>query len=207
MIRTFLKTVVATAAVLAAGISSASVVNFSITGTYTQGGVADLPETTIGLGGAGSFVLDPGFSGDYFDFKRPGGGTFSTIATQIGGYNFLRSYSAGDTIGAATFGSHTSVVDDWDTILVNGQTAGVWGTTHSGYLGFQTLAGNFGWVQYDFSRSGSQSTISFLNGAYDDVAGASIMTTAVPEPEAYALMLAGLGLIGITRRRKQALAA
>ena len=201
MTRTLLKTVVAAAAILAAGVASASVVNFSMTGTYAQGGVADLSATTIGLGGAGSFVIDPGFSGNYFDFKRPGGGTFSTIDTEIGGYYFLRSYSSGDTIGTANFGYQVSPEDDWDTILVNGSTAGAWGTSHSGYLGFQTVAGNFGWVQYDFTRSGAQSTISFLNGAYDDVAGTSI-TTSVPEPESYALMLAGLGLLGAVARRK-----
>ena len=201
MTRTLLKTVVAAAAILAAGVASASVVNFSMTGTYAQGGVADLSATTIGLGGAGSFVIDPGFSGNYFDFKRPGGGTFSTIDTEIGGYYFLRSYSSGDTIGTANFGYQVSPEDDWDTILVNGSTAGAWGTSHSGYLGFQTVAVNFGWVQYDFTRSGAQSTISFLNGAYDDVAGTSI-TTSVPEPESYALMLAGLGLLGAVARRK-----
>lgn len=194
----------AAAALFAAGTASASVVSFTITGTYSQG--ADQSElfTSIALGGAGSFTLDPGGSPLYFDFQRPGNGTFSTIDSAIGGYYFLRSYSAGDLIGSGSFGDHTSVNGDWDTILVNGDTRGVWGASHDGFLGFRTAAGNYGYIEYDFTRVNSVSTISFLSGAYESGAGVAIQTpdaADVPEPAGLALL--GLGAIGFLGARRK----
>ncbi len=198
-------------------VSSATVIDVGIGGTYSQGGVSDLTATTIGLGGAGSFTVDPGFSGEYFDFILPGTGTFSTSGlstTDSSGntYYYLESYSAGDSIGVGTFGSHvstaeTSAADDWDTILVGGVTAGVWGSSHDGYLGFLTESALYGWIEYAFTRTGSTSTISFLSAAYDDVAGEGIIAgvSAVPVPAAAWLFgSALLGFFGFSRKKANA---
>lgn len=206
MIKNVLRFATALSLAATAAVAGAGVVPFSITGTYSQGGGSgDISTTTIGLGGAGSFVLDPGSSGTYFDFRRPGGGTFSTINTQIEGYYFLRSYSAGQVIGTGNFGSHVSAVDDWDTILVSNATAGAWGASHAGYLGFTTATNNYGWVQYNFTRSGSVSTLQFLSGAYSDVAGADITagsTSSIPEPMSLGLVGAALVAASVVRRRR-----
>lgn len=201
-----LRTLAAATALIATGTASAGVVGFAINGSYSQGvGMSDTYDT-ISLGGAGSFILDPGSSSAYFDFQRPGGGTFSTIGTQLFGYYFLRSYGAGDLIGSGTFGDHASVASDWDSILVENQTGGAWSASHEAFLGFRTAAGNYGYIEYDFTRVNSVSTISFLSGAYESTAGVAIQTPGaadVPEPASIALL--GLGVLGfLGARRKQA---
>ena len=40
--------------------------------------------------------------------------------------------------------------------------------------------------------------------SYDNVVVTDFMAAPVPEPETYAMLLAGLGLLGFARRRKQA---
>ena len=53
--------------------------------------------------------------------------------------------------------------------------------------------------------SGTYSSLSWTNPAYEGWYGFNVgMTAAVPEPESYALMLAGLGVVGLLARRRRA---
>jgi hypothetical protein len=63
-----------------------------------------------------------------------------------------------------------------------------------------------GWVlmfAYDINDNGA-----IVGTAYNNILGieerAFLLTPAIPEPETYALMLAGLGLIGFMGQRKKA---
>ena len=101
-----------------------------------------------------------------------------------------------------------------------GSAAGVWGTGYGIALskdsikyyydspsGYTTEAEAFAHaVSASFSLA-SRQTVYFgvLDSYYgDNSGGVSLSITAVPEPETYAMLLAGLGLMGaIARRRKQ----
>ncbi|RZT11313.1 PEP-CTERM protein-sorting domain-containing protein/MYXO-CTERM domain-containing protein [Duganella sp. CF402] len=71
----------------------------------------------------------------------------------------------------------------------------------------QTFNYNGSWNTYTFdSTFTGLSSLSWKQGAVlaGKVQWDNINVSAVPEPETYAMLLAGLGLIGLARRRKQA---
>lgn len=68
---------------------------------------------------------------------------------------------------------------------------------------------NMGWTSksFDFVANSSTSVLSFSgfagNGAYGVALDNVKVTAAVPEPETYGMLLAGLGLVGLVARRKK----
>jgi len=199
-----------TAALLAiaslAGAANAAVVSFTINQTFSQGGgvASDLPETSVSIGGAGSFFVDPGNSKQYFDF-RFATGTFSTLGfitdADLDTYYVLESFAYGSLIDSTTVGVDASAYTDLDSILVNDVTTSPWDNTHDGALGFISDSGQYGYINYEFQRSvnANTSTITFTDGAYESKAGVGI--NVVPEPTAGLLL--GLGSMGLLLRRKR----
>lgn len=72
-------------------------------------------------------------------------------------------------------------------------------------------AGNMGWTSYSktFVAVSTATTLSFASntsGAYGAVLD-NVSVTAVPEPETFAMLLAGLGMMGAIARRRKAFGA
>ena len=188
------------------GAGSAAVVSFSINQTFAQGdGQSDIPETAVSIGSAGQFFVDPGISSNYLDF-RFAVGTFSTVTSQnLEGYFFLQSFAEGDEVGISTLSSDESAEADWDTILVDDDTLGVWDSSHEGFLGFIADGGEYGYIGYDYTRSGGVSTLNLKDGAYESIVGQPIQIgeamNAIPEPSSTMALGALFGL-GLFVRRK-----
>lgn len=117
-------------------------------------------------------------------------GMFQQIATGTGWYALSFWFSAREGVAAGSNGLNYSFGDLSGTVLAN--VAGTTGNVWQQYTGLVYLNGVTNLV---FSATGKSDS---LGGSLDNVS-----VTAVPEPETYAMMLAGLVLMGsVVRRRK-----
>jgi hypothetical protein len=186
-----------------AGAAQASSFNNStgLTGTFTTETFGSgTPENTA----AGSLFAGLTFGPNMYTTDSYSG-TFSNISgTSIANFypccTAVTEFSFSTIVSAAAF---TFVTNEGTSTFI----AKLNGTAVDSFTGPTSTSGStnfYGFTGISFNSIEIQS--GGVNNAYliDNVQS----VTAVPEPETYALMLAGLGLIGtIARRRKQALAA
>lgn len=172
------------------------------------------PVTAPGLntGGYGLYVK---FSGAGL-FGNPLLGMFSSVTYSLYGYTGAPAQFGFD-------GSHNAikVTPTTDTLLASGSLVsgtGYVALTPAPLSAFAAMTLNFGvhpssaaffasppafyaLAQATFSNTPQQ--ITAFAGGYELNQGGGVMVFAVPEPQTYALMLAGLGVIGFLARRRQ----
>ncbi len=132
----------------------------------------------------GSFTIPASVLYTFFDLQLGTIGLDFGPTSTSGSTSFFLGGNPGLT---GTFGTDTSGV------LIN---SSVWFPPDNGAITFDTVVSNF-----TITNLGAPVELSYAQIGYARVSNA---VTAVPEPETYAMMLAGLGLLGFAaRRRKQ----
>ncbi len=125
---------------------------------------------------------------------------------EIGGVNISNGqlYQSGTFRGSATFFAAGTTFGNGLNgnlglgILVNGYTPGSNITTdQSGYIGFRTSTGNFGYAEASWNATGKVLTLG--NSFVESVPGTSI--TVVPEPSVAGLL--AIGAVTAARRRRR----
>lgn len=193
----------------AAALCASMAANAAVTGSLGGGSGTFLQLSTAGLSGGSVATLSGGtvYTQDQPFADIPAGGIF--------GGNFL---AAGPTSGAPATLSFTGTGVDYISFLWGSpdtynaltvtSTGGFVQTFSAMSLGFAVTNGNQSFSQYvQFSGlAGSKITaLSFDNIPSTDAfetANYSV-TTPVPEPETYALLLAGLGAVAFVARRRR----
>ena len=211
-----------TAATLVAAASSASAIQFDLAPAYftpgsgySAGGVTDL--TKLGV----DFVADTtprSFTLEVGD--TPYSNTFGTV-TLDDGEIFRRLGASFICNGSVLPCLTTNETDDlgvtatfsFSNPLSGLQTVTATGTAAYGFINDAATDFTITWADklVDFGNGGqfkiSMDTLQFTfdGQVQDQTYNIEMVTAPIPEPETYALMLAGLGLVGfMARRRKQA---
>lgn len=191
--------------------------------TYRFGGYEATSLTSTGVtfdGGWVNFYLGFGGDNDFNPFASPGSAADLAAATNGALFLTLAGHdidAAGNTFSgigrdigtAAAVGFGAGLLDVDSTGSLNGNTAGAGGLANT-FFDTNSIAATFGGAA-DFQLGASFS--SFLLPHPDECpAGAACLAgsidirgnvAAIPEPETYAQMLAGLGIVGFVARRRR----
>lgn len=173
-----------------------SVVNFfgydgqpsSITGTYTTGQFGALSATTAGT-----------FSATYLGNES---GNFNAFGLSLGGF-ILENENLGKTISSDV----SAGIIPFGFIDFTNPGFFINGSKQTKVLGFAILEGKVTeYGNFDYILGFNDNFKS--DADYDDIViGVKFVAAAVPEPETYAMLLAGLGIVGFTARRRKNLNA
>ena len=168
----------------------------------------------------GTPIFDSGFR---FDFDSAGWGVFGPGSSACCSVNYngtTSMFADGDRSGNAEV---VMAVDGGGTFSVSSLDAAVYwigapagsieliGAIHGGGSVSTTLATGGTWVHYALSGFDNLDSLTIrdtTSGGFLVAPGFgidNINTTPVPEPETYALMLAGLAAVGLAARRRAAL--
>jgi len=199
---------IALAVVLLAGATHASAANLVVNGSFeaqTVHSVAGfdtlsgngLTGWTIGLRNVdlvSSSFWTPSDGNNSLDLNGEGKSSISQVLSTVIGQVYTLSFDlAGNPFGLSPSKG----------LSVNLGPVGLYDFDTTGHN-----AGNMGWTHYTaiFAAVSTSTTLSFASRTSGNAGPAldNISVSAVPEPETYAMLLAGLGLMGtMARRRRQ----
>ncbi|KHA79560.1 hypothetical protein NC77_05065 [Janthinobacterium lividum] len=171
--------------------------NNSVGGGYVYGNVAPGWSFTGGAGVSASYTAWNGVAqeGNAFAFlQNTASISQSFVSSGAADYSFafnlaLRpGYDQGQAV----------------TVSLDGSLLGQYAVTSTGWTSFNVNALNIGAGSHTLSFAGINPNNAHDTSAFLD--GVSMNVSAVPEPGTYAMLLAGLGLLGfMARRRKSAI--
>lgn len=194
---------VAIAALLASGSAMAAPVELLLNGGFeadlqANGSWANYPNLTDWTGGAYGIELRNNVAGvasegvNFVELDTYHNSSISHDVLTGLGQQYTLSFQFQDRPGVDTSSQGLAVTWGGNAVdSVNNSLGGGWETRT------YTLTGNGGLMALKFTAIGTDDS---LGTSLDNVS----LTTAVPEPETYAMMLAGLGLVGFAARRRKA---
>ena len=188
----FAKTALVVALLATSAAASAATYDFSY--TFLDAGSAsagDLTSTGQPMSVTGSFSAD--LVGDYFQ-------NVSDIHLSLNGVDFLGPLVAVSINASGTFDDSVAPMISTNGALNNFAFADTDLAVDQGasnYFGYQNAAGSEVYA-YNANAGGISADSLPANGSW------SVVAAPVPEPQTYAMLLAGLGLVGVIARRRRA---
>ncbi len=130
-----------------------------------------------------------------------GSGNTGSNSAAGGNYTYSTTFDlTGFETGSAVINGLVSADNSVTSVLINGNAISF--STHSDYSSFASFTVTSGFVAgvntlsfVVYNESGPTGLRAELSGSF---------TAAVPEPETYAMLLAGLGVLGFTSQRRKA---
>jgi hypothetical protein len=157
------------------------------------------PATVTGTFSSGQWgALSASTAGTFYATYLGNESGYTNLFASIGGNVLLESNTIGTTVSSEVSAGIVpfAFLDSTFSFFTNG-------TAQTSVLGFAILEGqNNQYGDFDYIVGFNDSFSS--DADYDDfVVGVKFVTSAVPEPETYAMMLIGIGMIGFTARRRK----
>jgi hypothetical protein len=183
---------------------TANAVNLVQNGSFSSGDFTSWSNYVWGVGSAGTFGLQPDTGNTHFAYTgcigtwcmTPGGAYISQTLTTTPGQTYDLSFSLSNYGGPPNeISAHWGITQVFD--LPNWAANTTWGASTPSYNDY-TVTG--------LVATGTSTTLTF-NGRQDPgyvaLDNISVVNAPVPEPTTYAMLLAGLGLIGFVAYRRK----